>query len=107
LKFLSIVDAPRYVSNKPLHNDLHIPSITDEIQRVATKYNKTHNHANDLIEHLYNNGPIDRRLCRTWPEPGIEQRYSCKRNTGLNGPDLKIWKNVVMDYFNAPFLDLT
>jgi hypothetical protein len=25
----------------------------------------------------------------------------------LIGPDLKIWKNVVMDYFNAPSLDLT
>jgi hypothetical protein len=26
---------------------------------------------------------------------------------GLKRPDLKIWKNVVMDYFNAPSLDLT
>jgi hypothetical protein len=43
-------------------------SITDEIQLVATKYNiKTHNHTNDLIGHLYNNGPVDRRLRRTWP----------------------------------------
>ena len=64
----SIVNAPWYVSSRLLHNDLHISSITDEIQRVATKYNdKTHNHANDLIEHLYNNGPTDRRLRRTWP----------------------------------------
>jgi len=61
----SIVDAPWYVSNKLLHNDLHIPSITDKIRRVATKYNKTHNHANDLTEHLYISGPIDRRLHRT------------------------------------------
>ena len=69
----SIVNAPWYVSNELLHNDLHIPSITDEIQRAATRYNKTtHNHANDLIEHLYNNGPIDRRLCRTWPEDLVQ-----------------------------------
>jgi len=32
---------------------------------------------------------------------------SCSRNLGFKGPDLKIWKNVVMDYFNAPPLDLT
>ena len=25
---------------------------------------------------------------------------------GLKRPDLKIWKNVVMDYFNTPSLDL-
>ena len=32
------------------------------------KYNdKTHNHANGLIERLYNIGPTDRRLRRTWP----------------------------------------
>jgi len=65
LKFLrNIVNAPWYINNQLVHTDLHIPSVTDEIQRVATKYNnKTHNHANDLIEHLYNNGPTDRRLC--------------------------------------------
>ena len=49
----TIVNAPRYLSNQLLHNDLHIPSITEEIRRVATKYNdKTHNYANDLIERL-------------------------------------------------------
>ena len=69
------VNAPWYVSNQLLHNDLHIPSITEEIQRAATKYNmKTYNHANDLIEHLYNNGPIDRRLRRTWPADLLQHR---------------------------------
>jgi len=74
-KFLrNMVNAPRYVNNQLLHTDLHIPSITDEIQRIATTYNnKTHNHANHLIEHLYINGPIDRRLRRTWPEDLIQQ----------------------------------
>jgi len=37
----------------------------------------------------------------------IEQCSSCSRNLGFKRPDLKIWKNVVMDYFNAPSLDLT
>jgi hypothetical protein len=74
-KFLrTIVNAPWYVSNQLLHNDLHIPSITNEIQRVATKYNnKMYNHTNDLIEHLYNNGPIDRRLRRTWPADLVQR----------------------------------
>jgi hypothetical protein len=63
-----MVNAPWYVSNQLLHNDLHIPNITEEIRRVAIKHNdKSHNHANDLIEQLYNNGPTDRRLRRTWP----------------------------------------
>jgi len=36
-KFLrNIVNAPWYVNNQLLHTDLHIPSITDEIQRIAT-----------------------------------------------------------------------
>jgi hypothetical protein len=70
----TIVNAPWFVSNHLLHNDLYIPSITDEIQRVAAKYNtKSHNHANYLIEHLYNNGPIDRRLRRTWPADLVQQ----------------------------------
>jgi len=32
---------------------------------------------------------------------------SCSRNCGFKGPDLKIWKIVVIDCFNAPSLDLT
>ena len=57
-----------------IHNDLHIPSITNEIQRQVTKYNtKTYNHANDLIEHSYN-GPSDRRLRRTWPANLVQHR---------------------------------
>ena len=72
----TVVNAPWYVSNQLLHNDLHMPSITEEIQRAVTKYNmKTYNHANDLIEHLYNNGPIDRRLRRTWPADLLQRRH--------------------------------
>jgi hypothetical protein len=40
----------------------------------------------------------------------IQQGEANKRlysTRGSKGPDLKIWKNVVMDYFNAPSLDLT
>jgi len=79
----TVVNAPWYVSNRLLHNDLHIPSITDEIQRVVTKHNdKTHSHASDLIEHLYNNGPTDSRLRRTWPAD-LVQRSSTRSDGGL------------------------
>ena len=30
-----------------------------------------------------------------------------QQKLGFKGPDIKIWKNVVMDYCNAPSLDLT
>ena len=36
----------------------------------------------------------------------IEQYSSCSRNQGFKRPDLKICKNVVMDYFNVSSLDL-
>ena len=58
-----------------IHNDLHISSIMNEIQREVTKYNsKTYNQSNDLIEHMYNNGPSDRRLRRTWPADLVQHR---------------------------------
>jgi hypothetical protein len=40
----------------------------------------------------------------------IQQGETNKRlysTRGSKGPDLKFWKNMVMDYFNAPSLDLT
>jgi hypothetical protein len=64
-----MVNAPWYVSNELLHNDLHIPSIIDEIRHVAIRYHtKTRDHANHLTERLYRDGPVIRRLRRTWPE---------------------------------------
>ena len=72
---ITIANAPRYVSNQMIHNDLNISSITNEIQQEVTKYNtKTYTHANDLIEHLYNNGTSDRRLRRTWSADLVQHR---------------------------------
>jgi hypothetical protein len=57
------------VSNRTLHNDLKIPFVKNEILRMAEKYkNQTVDHDNELIEVLYTNGPVTRRLNRTWPQ---------------------------------------
>ena len=64
-----VVDAPWYVSNQTLHTDLKILLIKDEIQRIATKYNRhIVDHETGLIEQLYNDDPDVRRLRTTWPE---------------------------------------
>lgn len=61
-------DAPWYVSNKTLHNDLNVPYVTEVIKHFSTKYEtRTNDHENPLInELLHTNYP--RRLKRTWPE---------------------------------------
>ena len=76
----STVDAPWYVSITLLHNDLHIPSITDEIRQVATKYNKTHNHAN----HLYTSGQIEDFVDLAGRPRTTLKHYPIRRNH--NGP---------------------
>jgi hypothetical protein len=61
------------VSNLTLHNDLKIPFVKNEILRMAERYkDQTANHDNELIE-LYTNGPVIRRLNRTWPQDIIKQ----------------------------------
>ncbi|WP_373424456.1 RNA-directed DNA polymerase [Pantoea sp. Taur] len=67
----TIVNAPYYVSNKTLHNDLNIPFVLD---LIPSKFSKFHlnlsNHPNPLaqslstITHPYN---PPRRLKRQWP----------------------------------------
>jgi hypothetical protein len=67
-------DAPWYVRNLTLHTDLKIPFIKNEILRIAERYkNQTANHDNKLREELYTNGPVTRRLNRTWPQDLINQ----------------------------------
>jgi hypothetical protein len=62
------------VSNLTLHNDLKIPFVNDEILRLAARYKaQTENHDNKLVEELYTNGPVTRRLHRTWPQDIINQ----------------------------------
>jgi hypothetical protein len=69
LKLLrAITDAPCNVSNLTLHTDLKIPFVKNEILRMAEKcINHTAKHDNKLTEELHANGPVTRRLNRTWP----------------------------------------
>jgi hypothetical protein len=70
----AIADAPWYVSNLTLHNDLKTPFVKNEILRLAKGYEaQTANHENKLIVELYTNGPVTRRLHRTWPQDFINQ----------------------------------
>lgn len=64
-----LADAPWYVNNLTLHNDLKIPFITEVISSYATKSRKRSlNHTNPLIADLYSHQPVLRRLNRQWPE---------------------------------------
>jgi hypothetical protein len=70
----TIADTSWYVSNLTLHNDLKINFVNDEIQRLAARYKaQTANNDNKLIEELHTNGPVTRRLHRTWPQDIINQ----------------------------------
>jgi hypothetical protein len=65
----AIPDAPWYVSDHTLHNDLKIPFVKNEIITMAVRYkDQTANHGNNLIEELYANGPVTKRLNRKWPQ---------------------------------------
>lgn len=63
----AITDAPWYVSNQMIHNDLNIPFVQDVIQHHSNKHHaKLELHTNPLIQPLlqhHNN----RRLKRNWP----------------------------------------
>jgi hypothetical protein len=64
-----MTNAPWYVSNQTLHDDLKIPFINDVIHSQATKYrNRNTNHINELIAVLTDVPPVVRRLKRQWPE---------------------------------------
>jgi hypothetical protein len=64
----TITNAPRYVSNYTLHNDLQIPFITEEIKRYSTLYyNRLIGHENSYVAELRNPLNVRRRLKRQWP----------------------------------------
>ncbi|PNF35987.1 hypothetical protein B7P43_G02293 [Cryptotermes secundus] len=64
----SITNAPWYVSNFTLHNDLQIPFVTEEIRRYSTIYhNRLKGHENSCVTELSNPLNIRRRLKRQWP----------------------------------------
>jgi hypothetical protein len=64
----TITNAPWYVSNYTLHNDLQIPLITEEIKRYSVIYcNRLIRHENSYVTELSNPLNIRRRLKRQWP----------------------------------------
>jgi hypothetical protein len=59
----TITNAPWYVSNFTLHNDLEIPFITKEIKRYSTiYYNRLTGHENSYVTELSNPLNVRRRL---------------------------------------------
>jgi hypothetical protein len=68
-----IVDAPWYVSNSVIRNDLQIPTVKQEISRFSSHYNvRISVHPNELIASL-TESPIQRRLRRYWPHDLLVQ----------------------------------
>jgi hypothetical protein len=62
-----IVDAPWYVSNSVIRNDLQIQTVKGEISRFSSHYNvRISVHPNELIATL-TEPPIQRLLRRYWP----------------------------------------
>jgi len=64
----SVTNAPWYVSNRTLHNDLHIPLVATEINRLSLIYHKRLvGHHNSLITAMATPPTIVRRLKRQCP----------------------------------------
>jgi hypothetical protein len=64
-----LANAPWYISNVTLHNDLRIPYVTEVIRTYAKNHkNRTAQNNNQLIGDLFNQPEIGRRLNRMWPE---------------------------------------
>jgi hypothetical protein len=71
----AITNAPWYVSNFTLHNDLQIPFITEELKRYSTIcYNRLIGHENSYVTELSNPLNVRRRLKRQWPSDLKDQR---------------------------------
>jgi hypothetical protein len=71
----TITNAPWYVSNFMLHNDLRSPFITEEIKRYSTiYYNRLIGHENSYETELSNPLNVRRRLKRQWPSDLKDQR---------------------------------
>jgi hypothetical protein len=64
-----LANAPWYISNVTLHNDLSISYVTEVIRIYAKNHkNWTAQNNNQLIGDLFNQPEIGRRLNRMWPE---------------------------------------
>jgi hypothetical protein len=65
----TMTNAPWYVSNRTLHDDLNVPYITEVLHSQAVKYRiKIRHHSNNLIQPLTRHQTTPRRLKRLWPE---------------------------------------
>jgi hypothetical protein len=63
-----VFNAPRYVSNKKLHEDSSIPLIEDEIKRMTNRYLKNlPERPNEQVSQLHDPPEARRRLNRQWP----------------------------------------
>jgi hypothetical protein len=63
-----ITNAPWYVSNLTLHNDLRIPFVIEEIHRLSTLYRQSVlRHKNRLDAEISDPPNTRRRLRRQWP----------------------------------------
>jgi hypothetical protein len=64
-----LANAPWYISNVTLHNDLRIPYVTEVIKTYTkNKKNPTAQNDNQLIRDLFTQPEIGRRPNRMWPE---------------------------------------
>jgi hypothetical protein len=64
-----LANAPWYILNVTLHNDLSIPDVTEVVRTYANNNkNRTAQSNNQLIRDLFNQPEIGRRLNRMWPE---------------------------------------
>jgi hypothetical protein len=64
-----LANAPWYILNVTLHNDLSIPYVTEIVRTYAKNHkNRTALNNNQLIRDLFNQPEIGRRLNRMWPE---------------------------------------
>jgi hypothetical protein len=66
---VKLANAPWYIWNITLHDDLRIPYVTELIRTYAENHkNRTAQNNNQLITGLFNQPEIGRRLNRMWPE---------------------------------------
>jgi hypothetical protein len=69
-----LANAPWYISNITLHNDLRMPYVTEVIRTYAKNHkNRTARNNNQLIRDLFNQAEIGRRLNKMWSEDLIRE----------------------------------
>jgi hypothetical protein len=62
-----ITNAPWYVTNQTLHDDLNVPFIKDIIQERSLKhYDKLGDHSNTILQPLLEQQQQRRRLKKLW-----------------------------------------